>query len=441
LESLAAKRNQRALVRTNVSLNDGQTADKPEEQEVSYEGWFMPPLKTNVLLLGVDAGEALTDVMIICCFDRDTGKVSLVSIPRDTYVKLSKDLVSEMQRDGHHPPSSGVMKANAAHSWGGEDGSKYTAKMAEETLGIKIDYYVLVNTSALRSIVDATGGVWMEIPEGGFYYSDPYQDLRIAVPAGLQRLDGEMAEGVVRFRDTYREGDIQRIRVQHEFMKEFFKQTLSKSNIMKNFFSYANTIIKYVETDFPITDLPKYLKYVSKLDPDNIETHTLPGFAPKDSPYYYLDEAATKTLVDEIFYSTDAVDEETRDGETGEDGETVENKDNEASEVEEDSESVAAMTVTASLNDDEIKNLRVQVLNGGSVEGLAAKTQRRLEADGFNVVNIDTYTANRSNETRVLTNDRSNAAAFLEYFPGAVTEPLASTSRYDVVIILGLDEK
>lgn len=420
---------------------DGRAAEDDEEV-----GFLLPARKTNFLIAGVDDETALlTDTLMVGCFDRETKKIDLISIPRDTYTTLPKSMVQDMQQAGCRPPSSGIMKINAVNSYGGQEhGKKFLREYLELMLGIHIDYYVIVDTKAFRKIVEDVGGVEMEIPAGGLHYYDPTQNLRINVPGGLVHLNGEQAEGVVRYRATYREGDLQRVQVQHEFLKQMFAQVLNRENIINNAPSLLNTFISYVKTDFSVADAPKYLRYVTSLKAENLSTHTLPGEARyvkasngDDISYFFQDEVAVKELIDSIFFSVEEGEDGYDDGEFDDEGSEYEDETGRTGEPTASATPSAAPSAVAVAD----KDLKIQVLNGGIKEGMAAKKRDMLENFGFNVVNIDTYTGTQIRQTRIVARDEETARRLKQYFVNVELEADSDLSRmYDIVVVLGLDE-
>jgi len=372
------------------------------------------PIHTNFLIMGTDETELLTDVIIAGSFNAKTMDINLISIPRDTYTVLSQDEVQELRNEGRSVPSSGVMKMNAVHSYAGkEKGAAYLKDQVEELLGIQIHYYAEVNLDAFKQIVTAVGGVEMDIPAGGLYYDDPYQNLHIAVPAGRQLLTGEMAEGVVRFRDSYARADLQRIEVQQEFMKEFFKQVLTKETIMNNFLEIAQTLLSYVKTDLGASDLLKYVGFVTELSGDKLYAQTLPGDAQfvNGASYFMQDREATKLLVDEIFYGSKVV------------------------------EAAAEEEIDELLSTEEVKDLKIQILNGTNTNGLAAKYKGILTKAGYDVVNISDYSGTRKQDTRIMTAKSVSDDEFASYFANTVVEIDKDIEGYDIIIILGQGEK
>ena len=135
-------------------------------------------------------------------------------------------------------------KINHAYAYGGHE---LTQKVVESFLNVPINYYVLIDIQAFEKIIDAVGGVDIDV-EKRMYYEDPWDDnggLVIDLQPGLQHLNGKTAIQYVRYRDG--EGDIGRINLSKKFMKAF----LATSNITINptkttryfkqyFLSYSN---------------------------------------------------------------------------------------------------------------------------------------------------------------------------------------------------------
>lgn len=382
--------------------NKNNTAGKNPNQKQSnsiMNKIFLPPKKTKFLVLGLDQSEILSDSMFVGCFDRDTQKINIISIPRDTYVKMSSQTIKELNSFKRYPPS--VMKINAVHSYAGkEHGNEYSKKQVEELLNIKLDYYVAVNITAFRKIVDAVGGIYMDIPKGGLHYDDPAQNLHIHISEGRQLLNGKMAEGVARFRKSYKRADLQRIEVQQQFMKEFFTQVLNKKTIINNAASLLATFLQEVQTNFKADDLPKYLRYAGKLNSESITFYVLPG-APKminGISYFLNDKEETSKLIDEIFYSS-----------------------------------------TRKKSDVDYK---IQILNGSNINGLAGEKKELLEKNNYQVLDTGNYTGKKTYVTRIMVKEKNIGEDLKKYFSSAIIEIDETISDdYNIVIITGLGEK
>lgn len=236
------------------------------------------PVKTNFLIMATDEAGTRTDTLMLGTFDKKTKAISLISIPRDTYVTVDDDTYNLM-REEYPQPAGKSMKINTVHHFAGADhGVDMLCKEVGHLLDTEIDFYVKVDFDAFRYIIDSVGGIEFDVPQD-MHYSDPYQDLYIDLKAGLQLLDGEKAEHLLRYRSGYATADIGRIEVQQNFMKAFIAQTLSKGTILSNPGVYLDAVFKYdfVKTNAAASDIVSYALLAGGIDIGNVHTMTLPG--------------------------------------------------------------------------------------------------------------------------------------------------------------------
>lgn len=249
----------------------------------------------NILLLGVseDLDSRLTDTIIVCSYNPQNQMASMISIPRDTFVGKNKDT------------AKGSQKINALYSRGVDK----TVKAAEEITGIDIDYYIVVKTSALIEMVDVIGAVEFNVPID-MDYDDPTQDLHIHLKKGMQKINGEKAEQLLRFRHNndntsypaeYGDNDYGRMRTQRAFMTETVKQTLTLKNITRAKM-IVDTIFDNIETDLELDDLLPYVSSAVNFSTDNIISNQLPGVSDKYNNIWFFiyDKKETKTMVNEV---------------------------------------------------------------------------------------------------------------------------------------------
>ena len=135
--------------------------------------------RLNILILGVDDGDnefpdapKRTDAMLVASINPEKKQISILSIPRDTMVKI--------------PNRAGFDKANHAYAYGG---ATLARKTIANVLGIPIHYYVKIDWLAFIKIIDVLGGVNLYV-EKNMYYKDPYADLEIDLKEGYQFLNG-----------------------------------------------------------------------------------------------------------------------------------------------------------------------------------------------------------------------------------------------------------
>ena len=226
-----------------------------------------------------------TDTMMLCKFNFTTGEFTLVSIPRDTRTNIRGRKNQE--------------RINHAHSYGGPYLSIDTVR---DLLGVDLEYYVTVDYLAVKEVVDAIGGVDIDVPRD-MKYSDPTAKppLKIDINKGQQTLKGDKSLEYLRFR-SYPDGDLDRIEAQQLFVKEFVKQVLKPKNIIR-LPKIIKTYFDYVDTNIPMSVVLKGIGSINKMDMENIKMTRLPGEGKYigDISYFIYYENETKALVQEMF--------------------------------------------------------------------------------------------------------------------------------------------
>lgn len=255
----------------------------------------------NVAILGTDEDGFRADVNMIASFNTNTKELHFISVPRDTRVTMTDEMIEYLEDHNAYVPNRngvyGQCKLTEVHAYAGNDNRcAFSVAMLEDLLDIKIDYYVKVDLSAFRQIVDAVGGVDFDV-EQRLYYVDPYQDLYIDLYPGMQHLDGEKAEQLVRFREGYAQKDLKRIEVQQEFIQALIEKICSSETLMKNLNDLVKVALDCTESNISVSEALKYVKYVKDLDPSKITSDTVP-YSQDPGSYFYMDEEGTKELID-----------------------------------------------------------------------------------------------------------------------------------------------
>ncbi len=220
-----------------------------------------PQNKINIMVMGVDErGDDVgrSDTLFVMTIDTNTKEVAMLSVPRDTRVKI---------------PGKGWEKINHAFAFGGY---KLTQQAVEGLLGIKIDHHIMINIAGFQKIIDAVGGVTINV-EKRMYYSDPYDDdggLVINLQPGSQHMDGHTAIQYVRYRDE--EGDIGRVERQQKFLKALLNEVASPSVITK-----IPTIIRevssVVKSDMSTSQMLNVAKILNDASKNGLKTDMVPG--------------------------------------------------------------------------------------------------------------------------------------------------------------------
>ncbi len=357
-------------------------------------------MKLNVAVFGVDKDGTRTDVAFVVHYDSEQESLQLISVPRDTRVNVCREVEDLLGG------SYGVTKFNAVHAYGGKEyGPEAAILQLEDLLGISIDHYVKVDFDALVEIVDAVGGVEVDVPQDMYWNMADTGDITINLKKGLQTLDGEKALQLVRFR-RYADGDVGRIQVQQLFLKALAEKVLSTESIVKNLGDYIQVTYKYVDTDVSLKDALKYANYITKIDMEKISMETLPGAGQYVGgvSYFIHDPVATREMVDRVFYSV-------------------------APEVKED----------GSIDS---KSLLIEVSNGGNIAGLAGRFTEKLANEGFRLAEPATYHGEQVDYTRIQTKVEGAGDDLVKYFDDARVEAAPDDmGSADIRIILGTNEQ
>lgn len=243
----------------------------------------------SVLVVGTDKVGLNTDTILVASLDSINNTASVMSIPRDT--------MSNVKRT--------VKKINAAYSIGAKNGKGNIDNLKAEVadlIGFEVDNYVVVNLTAFEELIDAIGGVTIDVPRN-MNYDDPYQNLHIHIEKGLQTLNGQQAVGFVRYRSGYAEGDIGRVKAQQLFIKALVDQVATPASIAK-LPTLINIVLDNMDTDLTNGELLWFGKEVLEIDMEtNFNMFILPGQAQyvNKLSYYLPNESEILEIVNQYF--------------------------------------------------------------------------------------------------------------------------------------------
>lgn len=253
-------------------------------------GMFSPPFRGmkqfTVLVLGVDADRYArrSDTIMLARLDLTRRRVGIISVPRDLRAAV---------------PGHGEQKINGAYSLGGVD---LTRQALQGLTGVPSDYYVTINSEGLARLVDALGGVEVDVDKR-MYYRDRAQKLLIDLQPGVQRLNGQQAVGYVRYRHD-RLGDLTRIKRQQTFMRAVLREMLQARNLPR-LPRLLKLFAETVETDLTIRDLEAMADLMKGIEPNQVEAATLPGvpvdikgISYLDPDYQQLEQVVNEVLFD-----------------------------------------------------------------------------------------------------------------------------------------------
>ncbi len=229
--------------------------------EIFEDSHQKPTSVKTIMVMGIDPREGdkgRSDTLMIGVVDTKAKSASVISVPRDTRVKIE---------------GNGFDKINHAYAFGDE---QLTKKTVEALLGIPMDHYVMIDVRAFERIIDALDGIDIDV-EKRMYYEDPWDDdggLVIDLYPGMQHLDGEDAMGYVRYRDE--EGDIGRIRRQQKFMKALIEKAVSP-DVLPKLPKLMKEVASLISTDMSVSDMMHMAAFLPDIQQKGVDGSMLEG--------------------------------------------------------------------------------------------------------------------------------------------------------------------
>lgn len=376
-----------------IALMEVGSQSMPKATDPSYNQ------PVNILLLGMDIGDPnqednmeikRTDTIMVVNYNPKTDKITTVSVPRDTLITNNGSSV----------------KINSAFAIGGY--SKIKSEV-ESLLNININYIVKVDYNAFVDIIDAIGGVKMEI-DRNMIYDDEGQNLHINFKAGeTVKLDGQKAQEFFRWRKNndgsgFANGDLDRIQNQQKFISKVIDKCKSPLIIFR-VPKIMSAVGNNVETNMSPFSIIKYALKFMTVSKDDISMVTAAGI-PKTingQSFLVFDKDSNKDILAMLS----------------------------SSKTSENSESSVSRD-----------NIKIKILNATKINGLAAELKTNMNNLGY--TKIDTGNTNLSDKTIILTNNKSMLKTIqrdLDIKNNSKKEDKEEYKDYDVVIILGKDFK
>lgn len=374
----------------------------------------LDPFYCLVMGISEDIEAKLTDTIMLCAYYPNEQKVSILSIPRDTFVGNSTTSADSYD------------KINALY----QKNPEKTLNAVNKITGLNIKYYAVISNNALVEVVDTIGGVEFDVPMD-MNYDDSSQKLSIHLKKGMQKLNGEQAEGLVRFRhnnnntsypSSYGDNDLGRMRTQREFLKEVAKQTIKLKNITK-IGSFVDILKENVTTNITNWSLIKdYIPYAIDFNTENLEMANIPGttgsLGPNNLSFFIYDKSATEKMIKELFEKQNGT------GNVGESNSSTSN-------------------ITTSSKNTENAKIKIEILNGSGDSVLLTKATKALKNEGYNVYKTGTTTPTAKtaivNKTAVPVKITDEIKDLLGV--GAISSNTTSSSTVDVRVVLGKDYK
>lgn len=350
----------------------------------------------DFLLIG-ESGN-MTDSIMACRYDPKTQKAYMLSIPRDTFIGNSEANATTSD------------KINCVYNI--KKDPMNTVKAVNKVTGLNLKYYVFVDTKALTEIVDAIGGVEFDVPID-MEYDDTSKDntLHINLKKGTQKIDGNKAEQLLRFRHNndgssypkeYGDNDLGRMHTQRDFIKATLNQTIKANNIFK-LNELLDIVNKHVKTNLSVSLIKDYIPYAVNFDTENLQSDMLPNESKKINEIWFVKvtDSEAETLVNDMFFGG------TKDTSNGE------------------------------------KYITVELLNGTGDSEKLEPALKALENNGFDVVKVGNTTTQKTSSITNRTKQEDDTISKVKSLLNIKSKTTTGKDNVDadLTIILGKDYK
>lgn len=252
----------------------------------------------NILLLGTDArpgdtNPPRTDALVLVRIERDSGRVSMLSIPRDLWVSY---------------PGGGEGRINAAYArgearFGPGGGASLVKATVSRLLDVKVDHFVLINFQGFETLIDQLGGISVDVPEAIYdpaYPTEDYGTIEVRFQPGRQWFDGKHA--LIYARTRHADSDFGRNQRQQLVLMAIFERIRERGLLQQltSLDDYTRALRGYVKTDLSRSQMLEIANFARSVDSDNVLRYAIDSRSVVDlrEPATFAAEpAALKRLV------------------------------------------------------------------------------------------------------------------------------------------------
>ena len=287
-----------ALPRSEAAAPETATREKNEQTPLAAAAEEKTPAGRRrdvytIILAGLDEVSGNTDTILLGRLDAGARRMDFVSIPRDSYIN----------RDWE------VRKINCVYSAAqnaGQNALEALRGAVRELCGFDADCCMVVSLETVVKAIDLMGGVYFDVPFD-MDYEDPAQDLRIHIPAGYQLLDGEQCVQLCRYRKDYVNGDLDRIDLQHSFLRAAARQFISLGTI-PNLAGVVQLVASELDSDLTAANAAYFLRCAIQCRAEDVSFYTVPNI-PVDAGglcYTFVEKDAWLALLNDTLNPFDA---------------------------------------------------------------------------------------------------------------------------------------
>ena len=221
----------------------------------------------NIYIAGGDAYGSInkvmnTDVNMIVSINPNTNEILLTSIPRDYYVMLpgqGENTYDKLTHAGYYGVEESILAV-------------------EKLLDIDINYYAKINFSTIEKVVDAIDGVDVD-SDFAFKFSDPNRNLYFSYKKGINHLNGKQALGFARERESFKDGDVQRVKDQQKVITAIIDKVSSSKTLIAKYTNILDAISENFSTNLDAKSISRIVKkQLNEMPKWQIDSQNLVGY-------------------------------------------------------------------------------------------------------------------------------------------------------------------
>lgn len=280
-----------AKVEETGAANQENTSTQVEQEAAKIQ---------NIAVLGLDSSGARADTIFVGSINEEEGSLKITSIPRDTKIVLDDTEREQIKAQGMTCPE--VCKLSELGAYSGKLLiEEIVLKEIEKLAGLKIDHYIFINIETAEKMIDAMGGLEVNVPQT-MSYDDNEQDLHIHLEAGMQYLTGDQVMGAVMFRHStdyaaaYPDGDIGRVKMTQSILKSIW-QKIKDFSSAEEFIKVAQGVSASIETNLPLSNLLTYYNLLGTIKAEGVQFDIVPGeTVSENGRFYYIVEESKEAI-------------------------------------------------------------------------------------------------------------------------------------------------
>lgn len=344
------------------------------------------------------------DEILVRIHNTKTGNLDYIVIPNNTKITMS-DTLYQTALKGADDIAQEVAIGDIAKAYKNEaKGYETMAAVLQEMLGLdSIKYYEVMNQDQFMAVINLLEAVDFDVP-AKLSYTDS-NGIPSEIQQGETKINGEQAAGIVFTSSGYADGELGRVAVSTRYLKAYM-DAVHMLDSEADYNEYLKNYYKIVKGNNSMKNMEPYLSYLFGTKSTQVYFHVAEG-EQKDNNYI-LDDASTKAKIQTILQ-------------------------NEA--------------YTAAQNIDELfgaatssKDLQMVILNSTTTNGLAAKWQERMTANGYTINKIDTYRDGVLDNAKIIVRSEGMGKDLIQYFPNGKIEVGDLEEGIDIKIILGTSD-